>query len=119
MHYLPRPGTRPVRSNSGSDARDHLANERTFLAWIRTALGIVGLGVVVGRLIETEGLLAEVVGVILIVVGTGMVVYATMRYEKVATLLDDGSFQAAAWGPMLTALVGLIAAAGAVIVIVT
>lgn len=119
MRYLPSPGARPVRTNSGSDARDHLANERTFLAWIRTALGIVGLGVVVGKLVETEGLLAEVVGIVLIAVGTAMVLYAAVRYEKVAVLLDEGRFQAAAWGPILTALVGLIAAAGAVIVIVT
>lgn len=28
-------------------AREHLANERTFLAWIRTALAIIGLGFVV------------------------------------------------------------------------
>ncbi len=59
------------------------------------------------------------VGLALITVGTGMVVYATMRYEKITNLLDEGSFQAAAWGPILTAFVGLLAAAGAVIVIVT
>ena len=30
--------------NSGSTARDHLANERTFLAWLRTALSLSGAG---------------------------------------------------------------------------
>jgi uncharacterized membrane protein YidH (DUF202 family) len=30
--------------NKGSTARDHLANERTFLAWGRTGLGFVGAG---------------------------------------------------------------------------
>ena len=30
--------------NSGSTARDHLANERTFLAWARTGLGFLGAG---------------------------------------------------------------------------
>ena len=30
--------------NSGSTARDHLANERTFLAWARTGLGFMGAG---------------------------------------------------------------------------
>ena len=31
--------------NTGSTARDHLANERTFLAWARTGVGFVALGV--------------------------------------------------------------------------
>ncbi|PCH33061.1 hypothetical protein WOLCODRAFT_134874 [Wolfiporia cocos MD-104 SS10] len=35
--------------NTGSTARDHLANERTFLAWTRTALGLVALGIGVER----------------------------------------------------------------------
>jgi putative membrane protein len=30
--------------------RDHLANERTFLAWVRTAMGLIGLGFVVARM---------------------------------------------------------------------
>lgn len=29
---------------------DHAANERTFLAWIRTAIGIVGFGLAAARL---------------------------------------------------------------------
>lgn len=40
----------PEQPNDSSDfqhARDHLANERTFLAWIRTSLAIIGLGFVV------------------------------------------------------------------------
>ena len=31
--------------NTGSLARDHLASERTFLAWTRTGLGFIALGV--------------------------------------------------------------------------
>ncbi|ORY31187.1 hypothetical protein BCR33DRAFT_724113 [Rhizoclosmatium globosum] len=34
-----------ILPNTGSTARDHLANERTFLAWSRTGLGFVGLGI--------------------------------------------------------------------------
>jgi putative membrane protein len=30
--------------------RDHLANERTYLAWIRTAVAMMGLGVVIAKL---------------------------------------------------------------------
>lgn len=30
--------------------REHAANERTFLAWVRTAIAVVGFGVAIGRL---------------------------------------------------------------------
>jgi putative membrane protein len=41
---IPQP-TRPE-----SRVRDHLANERTFLAWIRTSLGMIGIGFVLARM---------------------------------------------------------------------
>ena len=39
-----------IVNNTGSTARDHLANERTFLAWARTGTAFVGLGVAVDAL---------------------------------------------------------------------
>ncbi|KAH9836693.1 uncharacterized protein C8Q71DRAFT_707677 [Rhodofomes roseus] len=35
--------------NTGSTARDHLANERTYLAWTRTSLGLIALVIGVER----------------------------------------------------------------------
>lgn len=49
---------RPTGSGPASDqpapppprhASDHLANERTFLAWVRSAVAVIGLGFVVAR----------------------------------------------------------------------
>ena len=37
------------RSKKGFNRTDHLANERTFLAWIRTTLGIMAFGFVVEK----------------------------------------------------------------------
>jgi len=34
----------------GSRTRDHLANERTYLAWMRTAIALIGFGVLIARL---------------------------------------------------------------------
>jgi putative membrane protein len=36
-------------NNSALRVRDHLANERTFLAWIRTSIGIMAFGFVVQK----------------------------------------------------------------------
>lgn len=30
--------------------QEHAANERTFLAWVRTAIAVIGFGVAIGRL---------------------------------------------------------------------
>jgi putative membrane protein len=37
-------------ARSTASARDHLANERTFLAWVRTELALIGLGFVLARM---------------------------------------------------------------------
>ena len=39
----------PVGERPAADLRDYLAEERTFLAWIRTGLTLMGFGFVVAR----------------------------------------------------------------------
>ena len=63
--------------DNSNRARDHLANERTFLAWVHTA----GLSVWMGA--------------ISIVAGVGMAVAGLLRYRKVRTQLDAGTFEPA------------------------
>lgn len=42
--------------NEGSVARDHLASERTFLAWLRTSLSLVSIGIAVTQLFQIPSL---------------------------------------------------------------
>ncbi|KAI1328148.1 hypothetical protein F5Y16DRAFT_160865 [Xylariaceae sp. FL0255] len=44
----------PLYKNTGSVARDHLASERTFLAWMRTGLGFVALGIAIERFSQLD-----------------------------------------------------------------
>lgn len=46
--------TRLLSAGQDPDPRFSLANERTFLAWMRTALGMVALGVGVATFISTH-----------------------------------------------------------------
>jgi putative membrane protein len=39
----------PATGESSNRARDHLASERTFLAWVRTGVAIVVFGFAIGR----------------------------------------------------------------------
>ena len=45
-----RPSNSATSPRADSRVRDHLANERTFLAWVRTALGLIGIGFVLARM---------------------------------------------------------------------
>lgn len=80
---------------------DHAANERTLLAWIRTALAVAGFGFVIERfdlltnaslLSSTRGyyaLIAEVIGTFLISLGVVMVVFSIYRFSATSKLLDS------------------------------
>ena len=99
--------------NEGSTARDHLANERTFLAWVRTALGVIGLGVALEKLVDTG--LAALGGVALIIYGIVILLYALLRYRRVESALIEGRFLPARRGPILIGALGLVLSVGAML----
>ena len=101
---------REVRNISGSLARDHLANERTFLSWVRTSLAFVGLGILVAELVDIEGTRAELVGLGLIVVGAISAVSATARYLRLARHLDEGNYESSSFGPVFVGVVTMVVA---------
>ena len=103
--------------NQDSTARDHLANERTYLAWVRTSLGFVGLGLFISKLIEAGRLLTEVAGFCLVLYGAAGLVYAIVRYERVAHLLLRGEFRVAKRGPFVLGVAGLLVAVGAFVLV--
>lgn len=107
---------RRVVENKESTARDHLANERTFLAWVRTALGLVGLGVLLERLgAGSDQLVAMAAGVGFISFGGLTLVYAVSRYLWVARNLERGTFPVARRGPIVIAIGALLVAGGALV----
>lgn len=96
----PSPSPGPARKPGPNELRDHLANERTFLAWIRTTITIVALGFVVAKfgilLREVSGghvhpLTARagaVIGVLLVAGGVGVGALATMRFLRTRTNIE-------------------------------
>ena len=67
--------------------REHAANERTFLAWVRTSIGVVGFGFLVTRF-DIHSEIAHVAGLILIVLGTAMIGVAAWRFRRTAKEID-------------------------------
>ena len=87
---------------------DHLANERTYLAWIRTSIGIMAFGFVVVKfslfvrqiavVLGTEVKLpphgySSVIGIILVAIGSLSIFFAFLQYHKVERQLRDGVYR--------------------------
>ncbi|MGB8329704.1 MAG: DUF202 domain-containing protein [Polyangiales bacterium] len=104
---------RHIVENRDSTARDHLANERTFLAWIRTALGLVGLGVALERFGDDGNWVALTAAVAFIAFGGVSLLYAVGRYLRVARNLERGMFPIAIRGPLAMGVGALVVTAGA------
>ncbi len=65
------------------DVRFSLANERTFLAWVRTALALLAGGVALEALgISFPGMARQVVSVLLIVLALGASVTGWVRWAR-------------------------------------
>jgi putative membrane protein len=93
---VPSPVQRPTAQ------RDHLANVRTLLAWVRTAMTIMGFGFVVakfGLLVDElpgrpshthHSPLATVIGTLLVLLGAVLLGVATREFLLVRRAIDAG-----------------------------
>jgi uncharacterized membrane protein YidH (DUF202 family) len=92
-----------------SNTRDHLANERTFLAWIRTSIGIMVFGFVFEKFslfLRHFPLLDEKImnvkhfsesyfiyfGVLLVVLGLLVCMLAFIKYRRIEKQIDDNAY---------------------------
>ncbi len=93
-------------------SRDHLANERTYLAWLRTAANVMIVGLALAKFGDrgsaTVWTLAA--GGVLVATGAGGVVYGTSRYIRVSHELESGRSETVGQvrGPVLAAAVLLV-----------
>lgn len=80
-------------TSAGSRARDHLANERTHLAWLRTAANVIVLGLAIAQFVgHRHGARAVLAGIVLVTTGLSGIVYGTVRYRRVNAELEEGRF---------------------------
>jgi putative membrane protein len=108
---------------------DHAANERTFLAWVRTAIAIMAFGFLVekfdlfleiagkslaGRTPSVGGqLVGNIAGLLLIALGGATMVLAILRFHKTAIGIDSIEKQPGTGERMDVALAGLLVMLGA------
>lgn len=89
---------------------DHAANERTFLAWVRTGIAVIAFGFVVEKFNlfvltmasvgsldaahrlqfeRASGPLGRYDGLVLVLVGLALIVVAAVRFVRTGRRLDD------------------------------
>lgn len=95
----------PIVSNTGATARDALANERTFLAWLRTAVTAISTGAVLAGLDTSR--LSTVASAMFIAQGALILIYAAPRYYHTLWLLRSSRFAPDVFGPALLSLLTL------------
>ena len=130
MVEKPSKDSQPQSNTNPNAARDHLANERTFLAWVRTGVAIVVFGFAIGRfaiairqwmqvegqghVVPTSGL-SVWFGTLAILAGVLVCMAGLVRYRRTREQIDSGNFQPAGFiidlVGIVTALFGLALAA--------
>jgi putative membrane protein len=90
-----RKAPRDRRTVPEAAIRDHLANERTLLAWQRTALTVVGLGFLVDRFAfdSADTGVSALLGMGLIVLGAALSVVGLQRYLRTEREIDTASYR--------------------------
>lgn len=90
---------RPNRINPNR-IRDHLANERTYLAWMRSAIALMGFGVLIVRLRILRPPLAPQppgngwkLGLAFAIVGLLMVLLSTQHYFGVRNDIEEDTYE--------------------------
>jgi len=89
-------------------ARDHLANERTFLAWVRTGVATIVFGFAIGRFsialrefMKMQGYNSSIpglttwLGIISTVGGVVLILAGLRRYRMTKLQLDSNTFEPA------------------------
>lgn len=89
--------------------REHQANERTFLAWLRTSIALIGFGFAIARfglfLRQLQSAVtqqaapansffsSENLGVTLVIVGIVVIALAALRYNQVFWQIERGDYR--------------------------
>jgi len=108
--------------NTFEKSREHLANERTFLAWIRTSIALMGFGFVIVKftlflkeislLIEAKAVLSKgysaMVGVIMVAFGVIIAILAFLQYKKYENQLNKNTYVSSSMLSLFVTLIILI-----------
>ncbi|SHI95421.1 putative membrane protein [Tangfeifania diversioriginum] len=118
------------KENRDTKLREHLANERTYLAWIRTSVALMGLGFVIVKFAlflkeitlmmdNSSFAISErssaVIGVVMVALGVVLTIFAFFQYKKVEKQINRQTYKSSS--PVSTILTLAILIGGIILVI--
>lgn len=118
----PRPAPGPDRepeAGTDPDYRFTLANERTFLAWIRTALALMAAGVAVIRFVPGLTVMRHTLGFLLIGLGGFLAAVAYRDWQRNERAMRLGRQLPRSFVPRLVASSLVLAALVALALVIT
>lgn len=105
---------------------DHMANERTFLAWVRTGVALIGFGFVIAKFALFLQLLkgvkssgnSVVLGEVMIILGGAVIAYGLASYLLVERDLQRGVYRSRPLMNSIFVLIILFTAVGLALLII-
>ncbi|WP_041934025.1 YidH family protein [Gloeothece verrucosa] len=117
---------KPEKSKTdASRVREHLANERTYLAWMRTAISLMGFGVVISRLKSAHAALvlrfgyAWKLGLVFAIVGLLTVLLSTQHYFAVRHDIEEDTYEFAERWLILLSITVILLGTGIIYLVAT
>ena len=111
-------------NKKASGPTDHLANERTFLAWIRTSIALMGFGFVIvkfavflrqmsfmmsGSTVSASKGFSPEIGLAMVILGAVITSLAYWRYRTIEKQLNNGAYFPSKWLSVLVTVSIIIA----------
>jgi len=103
--------------------REHQANERTYLAWLRTSISLIGFGFAIARFgiflqqinpTQTASaapvLNSRIIGISLVGFGVFSIILAAWRYNQAFMQIENGRYKPNRWA--IWVLSGMVTALG-------
>lgn len=93
--------------NKSTRSREHLANERTFLAWIRTSIALMGFGFVIvkfalflkeisivlaGKIVLPPKGYSGIIGVVMVALGVCLAILSFWQFKKVEKQINNNTY---------------------------
>lgn len=104
---------REPQTDVDSRARSLLANERTFLAWIRTGLSMMAIGVAAAQFIgrdELNGLhLVTIFSLFLAVSGVAVAIFGGVQFSRGRDEINKGTYQSSTVAVGITVTLAIVA----------